>query len=56
MPFHGGLDWGGTSHAVCVIDAGGQVASRAAGSLVGQPDWRRSSIGCFRLSGAAFDG
>ena len=25
MPFHGGLDWGGTSHAVCVIDGAGQV-------------------------------
>ena len=26
MPFHGGLDWGGTGHAVCVIDGAGQVA------------------------------
>jgi transposase len=24
MPFHAGLDWGGESHAVCVIDAAGQ--------------------------------
>lgn len=28
MPFHGGLDWGGTSHAVCVIDGAGQVVIR----------------------------
>jgi transposase len=28
MPFHGGLDWGGTSHAVCVIDGAGQVVLR----------------------------
>lgn len=28
MPFHGGLDWGGTSHAVCVIDGAGQVVVR----------------------------
>ena len=28
MPFHGGLDWGGTSHAVCVIDGAGQVIVR----------------------------
>jgi transposase len=28
MPFHAGLDWGGTSHAVCVIDAAGQVVVR----------------------------
>ena len=25
MPFHGGLDWGGTRHAVCIIDGAGQV-------------------------------
>ena len=25
MPFHGGLDWGGTSHAVCIIDSAGKV-------------------------------
>ncbi len=25
MPFHGGLDWGGTSHAVCIVDSAGQV-------------------------------
>lgn len=28
MPFHAGLDWGGTSHAVCVIDGAGQVVVR----------------------------
>ena len=28
MPFHGGLDWGGMSHAVCVIDGAGQVVVR----------------------------
>lgn len=28
MPFHGGMDWGGTSHAVCVIDGAGQVVVR----------------------------
>ncbi|WP_428395207.1 IS110 family transposase [Lichenicoccus sp.] len=28
MPFHTGLDWGGTSHAVCVIDGAGQVIVR----------------------------
>ena len=28
MPFHGGLDWGGTSHAVCVVDGAGQVLVR----------------------------
>ena len=28
MPFHAGLDWGGTSHAVCIIDAAGQVVVR----------------------------
>jgi len=28
MPFHGGLDWGGTSHAVCIIDGAGQVVVR----------------------------
>ena len=28
MPFHGGLDWGGASHAVCVIDGAGQVVVR----------------------------
>lgn len=30
MPFHGGLDWGGESHAVCVIDHTGQVVLRIA--------------------------
>jgi len=28
VPFHGGLDWGGSAHAVCVVDAAGQVAAR----------------------------
>ena len=28
MPFHGGLDWGGISHAVCVVDGAGQVVVR----------------------------
>ncbi len=28
MPFHGGLDWGGAAHAVCVVDAAGQVVAR----------------------------
>ena len=28
MPFHGGLDWGGTSHAVCIVDGAGQVVVR----------------------------
>jgi transposase len=28
MAFHGGLDWGGTSHAVCVIDGAGQAVLR----------------------------
>lgn len=28
MPFHAGLDWGGTSHAVCIIDGTGQVIAR----------------------------
>lgn len=28
MPFHGGLDWGGTSHAVCIIDGAGRVVVR----------------------------
>ena len=28
MPFHGGLDWGGEAHAVCVVDAAGQVIVR----------------------------
>jgi transposase len=30
MPFHAGLDWGGTTHAVCVIDGAGQVMLRIA--------------------------
>jgi transposase len=28
MPFHAGLDWGGTSHAVCVVDDAGRVVAR----------------------------
>jgi len=28
MPFHCGLDWGGTSHAVCIIGGSGQVVAR----------------------------
>ena len=28
MPFHAGLDWGGASHALCVIDGVGQVIVR----------------------------
>jgi len=28
MPFYGGLDWGGAAHAVCVVDAAGQVVAR----------------------------
>ncbi len=28
MPFHAGLDWGGSAHAVCVVDAAGQVVIR----------------------------
>ena len=28
MPFHGGLDWGSASHAVCVINETGQVVTR----------------------------
>lgn len=28
MPFHAGLDWGGASHAVCVIDNTGRVIAR----------------------------
>jgi transposase len=28
MPFHGGLDWGSASHAICVINQTGQVVAR----------------------------
>ena len=28
MPYHAGLDWGGTAHAVCVIDVTGKVTAR----------------------------
>ncbi|MEH3143888.1 MAG: IS110 family transposase [Methylobacterium frigidaeris] len=28
MSFHGGLDWGGASHALCILDATGRVVAR----------------------------
>ncbi len=28
MPFHGGLDWGGTAHAVCIVDGTGKAVAR----------------------------
>lgn len=28
MPFHAGLDWGGASHSICIVDAAGQVVMR----------------------------
>jgi transposase len=28
MPFHAGLDWGGASHAVCIIDGTGRIVAR----------------------------
>jgi transposase len=28
MPFHGGLDWGGASHAVCIVDREGRIVAR----------------------------
>ncbi len=28
MPYHGGLDWGGAAHAVCVVDATGRIVAR----------------------------
>lgn len=28
MPYTIGLDWGGTTHAVCVMDGNGAVAQR----------------------------
>ena len=28
MPYHGGLDWGGAAHAVCVVDATGRIVVR----------------------------
>ena len=28
MPFHAGLDWGGASHSVCIIDGSGQLVAR----------------------------
>src|SRR3954451_6555809 len=28
MPFHGGLDWGATSHAACVVDGAGRIVAR----------------------------
>lgn len=30
MPFHGGLDWGAATHAICVVDGAGRVVSRIA--------------------------
>ncbi len=27
MPFHAGLDWGGASHSVCIIDGSGQLVA-----------------------------
>lgn len=30
MPFHGGLDWGSATHAICVVDGAGRVVSRIA--------------------------
>ena len=28
MPFHAGLDWGGASHAVCIVDGTGRIVAR----------------------------
>ena len=28
MPFHAGLDWGGASHAVCIVDETGRIVAR----------------------------
>ncbi len=28
MPFHGGLDWGATAHAVCIVDGTGKAVAR----------------------------
>jgi transposase len=28
MPFHAGLDWGGESHAVCIVDGTGRIVGR----------------------------
>jgi transposase len=28
MPFYAGLDWGGASHAVCIIDEAGRIVAR----------------------------
>ena len=28
MPYHGGLDWGGAAHAVCVVDTTGRIVAR----------------------------
>jgi transposase len=28
MPFHAGLDWGGESHAVCIVDGTGRIVAR----------------------------
>ncbi len=31
MPFHGGLDWGATAHAVCIVDGTGKAVARIEG-------------------------
>jgi predicted NBD/HSP70 family sugar kinase len=28
MPFYAGLDWGGASHAACIVDETGRVVAR----------------------------
>ena len=28
MPFHVGLDWGGASHAACIVDETGRIVAR----------------------------
>jgi transposase len=28
MPFHAGLDWGGASHAICIVDGTGRIVAR----------------------------
>ena len=28
MPFHAGLDWGGASHAACIVDETGRIVAR----------------------------
>jgi transposase len=29
MAYHAGLDWGGVSHSICVVDSGGQIVTRS---------------------------